>query len=44
MVTYIVFGIFIYNQGYLDYEPSRGVDSKFPLQEIGKDKQIYGKW
>ncbi|CAJ1456557.1 unnamed protein product [Effrenium voratum] len=24
MVTYIVFGIFIYNQGYLDYEPSRG--------------------
>ena len=24
MVTYIVFGIFIYSRGYLDYEPSRG--------------------
>lgn len=24
MVTYIVLGIFIYNQGYLDYEPARG--------------------
>ena len=33
MVTYIVFGIFIYNQGYLDYEPSRGVESKFQLKE-----------
>lgn len=46
MVTYIVFGIFIYNQGYLDYEPSQGaisthVHGNFVAVSSGKPKTRY---
>mmetsp|Transcript_23514 Transcript_23514/g.44324 ORF Transcript_23514/g.44324 Transcript_23514/m.44324 type:complete len:389 (+) Transcript_23514:114-1280(+) len=46
MVTYIVFGIFIYSQGYLDYEPSRGaiathVHGDFVAVSSGKPKVRY---
>ncbi|CAK9100563.1 P2X purinoceptor 2 (P2X2) (ATP receptor) (Purinergic receptor) [Durusdinium trenchii] len=46
MVTYIVFGIFIYNQGYLDYEPSRGaiathVHGDFVAVSSGRPKVRY---
>mmetsp|Transcript_76907 Transcript_76907/g.135489 ORF Transcript_76907/g.135489 Transcript_76907/m.135489 type:complete len:386 (+) Transcript_76907:78-1235(+) len=34
MVVYIVFGIFIYSQGYLDYEPSRGATATHVHGEV----------